>query len=354
MPAESRAEELAAYAIDYREAAPVGIRAAIDNIVGSVKTWLQKTFGVQLGSPTPGELVALAKAALRDGWQPTDGGPDGGSKENVDPSFEKNIDDLARGKEFGRPITVGSTPAVLLSLGAQDAPLQIAESAVWKSITDHAMTPNVIKAAIRGLYRPIMVFKSATTGDSFVSLVEVTDKGKPVVVAVHINMRERTTVHRISTIHQRPVGQMENWVDQGLLKYRDNEKAAAWSRSTGLQLPKEGAKRRPEEKVLHPSDVFNPDGSPKARKLNRAMPGGTPPAAPPKLTMRERTSNLLTSAMRGDSKGDYRLLSMTPLRQLVQEVAFPFQTPRGRPLIHAGPQGPSATSALRPHLGHCP
>jgi hypothetical protein len=82
VPAESGAEELAAYAIDYREAAPVGIRAAIDNIVGSVKAWLLKTFGVQLEAVTPGELAALAKAALRDGWAPTDGGPDGGSKEN--------------------------------------------------------------------------------------------------------------------------------------------------------------------------------------------------------------------------------------------------------------------------------
>ena len=40
--------------------------------------------------------------------------------------------------------------------------------------------------------------------------------------------------------------------------------------------------------------------------------------------MKERASNLLTSAMRGDSKGDYGLLSMTPLRQLVQEIPVPF------------------------------
>lgn len=38
---------------------------------------------MQLGAVTPGELVALAKAALRDGWQPTEGGPDGGRRDSI-------------------------------------------------------------------------------------------------------------------------------------------------------------------------------------------------------------------------------------------------------------------------------
>lgn len=99
LPAESRAEESAAYAIDYREAAPVSIRAAIDNIVGSVKAWLLKTFGLQLGAVTAGELAALAKAALPDGWQPTDGGPDVAAKGDIDASHPLR----ARPTPPGRP-----------------------------------------------------------------------------------------------------------------------------------------------------------------------------------------------------------------------------------------------------------
>lgn len=75
-PVEHRAEELAAYAIEHREAAPAGLREVADNIIGAVKAWALRTFGTQFGNVTPGELRALALAALRSwGNQPPRGGP---------------------------------------------------------------------------------------------------------------------------------------------------------------------------------------------------------------------------------------------------------------------------------------
>jgi hypothetical protein len=65
VPGSQRAEELAAYAIENREAAPAGLRTTADNLVGAVKAWFLRRFGIQAGSVTPGQLRALALAALR-------------------------------------------------------------------------------------------------------------------------------------------------------------------------------------------------------------------------------------------------------------------------------------------------
>lgn len=80
VPTQHLAEEVAAYAVESRENAPAGIRDAIDNFIGQVKAWALKRFGRQFGDVTPGQLHALARAALRS-WSsesgPTTPGPDG-------------------------------------------------------------------------------------------------------------------------------------------------------------------------------------------------------------------------------------------------------------------------------------
>lgn len=68
VPTARRAEELAAYAIELREQAPAGLGSTIDNMLGTLKAWLLRTFGAQVGDVTPGQLAALARAALRSGW----------------------------------------------------------------------------------------------------------------------------------------------------------------------------------------------------------------------------------------------------------------------------------------------
>lgn len=60
-------EELGAYAIENYERAPNGIKKWADGILGTVKDWLYRRFGIQAGAVTPAQLRALSVAALRDG-----------------------------------------------------------------------------------------------------------------------------------------------------------------------------------------------------------------------------------------------------------------------------------------------
>ena len=59
-------EELGAYAVENFEKMPAGIRKWAESIIGAVKNYLQKTFGLQLGKVTPGQLRALAAGAIRN------------------------------------------------------------------------------------------------------------------------------------------------------------------------------------------------------------------------------------------------------------------------------------------------
>ncbi|MGH2340629.1 PLxRFG domain-containing protein [Segnochrobactraceae bacterium EtOH-i3] len=65
-PLPHLSEEIAAYAIEHREQAPAGVREMVDRLIGAVKAWLLRRFGVQAGRVTPAELRALAVAAMKD------------------------------------------------------------------------------------------------------------------------------------------------------------------------------------------------------------------------------------------------------------------------------------------------
>ena len=352
MPAESRAEELAAYAIDYREAAPFGIRAAIDNIVGAVKAWLLKTFGVQLGAVTPGELVALAKAALRDGWQPTDGGPeggpDGGSKENrlIQKTLRSIIDAAWREK---------SGQVADLKVKLKSASSAVVRMAKRNSRDIDGYVHVIDGSGVRHIYKE----HASKAGEAARGQLVVTPRDVEMIPDVIEN--PDAIVFGFTTRTGRPgIGYIKKMSASSTLFVEEARAGQRELAATSMRKYPPTTHVDDVVSTLRPN-VKNDGGAAikvvdltsqgKDRKFNLAAPPGSIPSAPPKLTMKERTSNLLTSAIRGDSKGDHGLLSMTPLRQLVQEIAFPFQTPRGRPLIHAGPQGLSATSALRPHCG---
>lgn len=60
-------EEMGAYAVENFEKAPPGIRKWVDSVLGAVKDWIARRFGIQVGDMTPAQLRALAVAALRSG-----------------------------------------------------------------------------------------------------------------------------------------------------------------------------------------------------------------------------------------------------------------------------------------------
>lgn len=74
VPEGQRAEELAAYAIEHREAAPAGLRDVVDKLVGALKAWLLRRLGIRAGSVTSEQLRAVTISALRERG---DGGREG-------------------------------------------------------------------------------------------------------------------------------------------------------------------------------------------------------------------------------------------------------------------------------------
>lgn len=67
MTPNQRYEEFGAYAIEEYENAPKTIKKWVDDLIGQIKAWLIKRFGIQAGSVTPAQLRALSVMALRDG-----------------------------------------------------------------------------------------------------------------------------------------------------------------------------------------------------------------------------------------------------------------------------------------------
>lgn len=59
-------EEFGAYTIEHYEQAPAAFRKWVDDLIGAIKAWLLRRFGIQAGQVTPAQLRALAVAALRE------------------------------------------------------------------------------------------------------------------------------------------------------------------------------------------------------------------------------------------------------------------------------------------------
>lgn len=60
------AEEFGAYTIEHYDQAPPAFRKWVDDVIGALKAWLLRRFGIQAGAVTPAQLRALAVAALRN------------------------------------------------------------------------------------------------------------------------------------------------------------------------------------------------------------------------------------------------------------------------------------------------
>ncbi|MNP93542.1 Transglycosylase SLT domain protein [compost metagenome] len=59
------AEEFGAYAIEEYERAPAAVRKWVDDVIGAIKEFMFRTFGIQLGQVSPAQLRAMAVQAIR-------------------------------------------------------------------------------------------------------------------------------------------------------------------------------------------------------------------------------------------------------------------------------------------------
>jgi hypothetical protein len=58
-------EEFGAYAIEHYESAPASLRKWVDDVLGAIKEYLYRQFGIQLGQVSPAQLRAMAIEAIR-------------------------------------------------------------------------------------------------------------------------------------------------------------------------------------------------------------------------------------------------------------------------------------------------
>ncbi len=283
----------------------------LQRLLVQVRNWLRKVFpGLRVSRAELVDIVARARGAVERGAARQASGGRGPARPRAEerpamarpreegprPEVEDEIRAVLRGKTLDRPLQVGRTPRVLRALGAPDAPLNVAEGVLWKAVDKHGMTPSEIVAAVRGLYRPVMVFDSATAPDALVAIVEAESRGRPVVAAVHLRRGERALVNRIASIHGKDSPAfVRRWVEEGLLRYVDEERIGPWSMSIGLYLPKEGLRGRGNTRVLRARDVFKRDVGQSGPRLSR--PGrGAPPEGPDDPKYRIRREFLSWSA----------------------------------------------------------
>ena len=102
-------EEFGAYAIEEYANAPASIKKWVDNMLGHVKAWLRRAFGIQAGQITPAQLRSLTLAAMRNGELAPS--PSLGTAMNVTgptdtPEFRRWFGDSKVVDENGEPLVV--------------------------------------------------------------------------------------------------------------------------------------------------------------------------------------------------------------------------------------------------------
>lgn len=100
-------EEFGAYAIENYESAPATIRKWVDDVIGAIKEFMFRTFGIQLGQVSPSQLRAMAVEAIRTESM---GAREGlaASLTNVTntPAFKRWFGDSKVVDEDGKPLVV--------------------------------------------------------------------------------------------------------------------------------------------------------------------------------------------------------------------------------------------------------
>lgn len=104
--ADITAEEFGAYTIEEYAQAPAAFRKWVDDLIGAIKAWLLRRFGIQAGAVTPAQLRALAVAALRDGARQADGARFSVAPPTESAAFKRWFGDSKVVDAEGKPLVV--------------------------------------------------------------------------------------------------------------------------------------------------------------------------------------------------------------------------------------------------------
>lgn len=185
--------------------------------------------------------------------------------------FAKEIDKYLDGKlKSNENLKLGYTPTVLRMLGAKDLQLTVAQDVIDKvlSPSKHELTAELLKELPYQLWRPMMVFESATTPNSFVVMTELVHGNEHVVAAVHLEKRQdRHVVNKIASVYPKSDKGIAGWVEEGLLKYVDSQKSLDWFQLIGVQFPKRGANQGSNTDIRFKGDLVKYEGQKKSDQV---------------------------------------------------------------------------------------
>ncbi|MBI3296798.1 MAG: hypothetical protein HYZ75_01445 [Elusimicrobia bacterium] len=154
--------------------------------------------------------------------------------------YMKDVGDVFAGKKDpGRPLYLGPTPVVLQFVGAKDYPVVMPASVVTKAREKHSVGMEILTRVPDFLADPLMVFRSDTEPNALVVLAEIESAGRPVVAALHLERKQYSIdVNRVASVHAKDtLGQIQDYIDEDLTLYWDEEKAKAWLSHRKLNAP---------------------------------------------------------------------------------------------------------------------
>lgn len=266
-------------------------------------------------------MQQIADGGVAGRGDPNPTGPGDGEKFALSDTVRDKIGAIWRGQTADAPVVLGRLPAVLRALTGKDNQLVVASRVIRKA-GSHGLTEADVNAAIEGLDDPVMVFDARNAPGNFTVLVDKpAADGRSMVLGLDVAFKAgRLEISRIATIHgkDRDSGTI-GLIRDGYLRYVNKRKAAAWSRSRGLQLPKDGTTMpRHGKKILQYRDVFKGGADPEMRAPKRRNPGLEAAANVTAKSAGQLMSDVLTQAMAG--KGGANILALVPGRALMTEL----------------------------------
>lgn len=100
------AEEFGAYTIEHYDQAPAAFRKWVDDVIGALKAWVLRRFGIQAGDVTPAQLRSLAVEALRAEAQPAESSRFSMAPPTNTPAFRRWFGNSQVVDENGDPLAV--------------------------------------------------------------------------------------------------------------------------------------------------------------------------------------------------------------------------------------------------------
>ena len=173
--------------------------------------------------------------------------------------YEQRIEELFSTEKPIGAIKVLDKSDLLDMLGYRGEPLYLNEKKVIEGRFHHGLTKDHWKKIPEWLDDPAMIFDSLTVKGRMVAVAPELVDGKPVYIVLDPNYKlQRLSVQLLVNAYDDNSGNypFKRWIDEGLLRFENEDKVRSLRTTKGLQLPSVvHAKNELGYKILHKSDL---------------------------------------------------------------------------------------------------